>query len=105
MLFNKRIELQENEITVVEGMEVPGWTTIKNLWAALKTIQGREFFAADQNQNEYTARFVVRYAKSTWDFITEDKRISYKGRNYEIKYKINDDERNITITIIAKEVV
>ncbi|MED1419021.1 phage head closure protein [Bacillus smithii] len=77
------------------------WQDVKTVWAMVKTLQGREYYAAATTQNENTVRFVIRYTSG----INPDMRIKYKKRTFEILTVINDDELNKTLTIICKEVV
>nr|MDH3082572.1 phage head closure protein [Bacillus subtilis] len=46
--LNKRITfLQYGNTTNDEGFEIDGWTEVATVWAAVKTLQGREYIAAD----------------------------------------------------------
>lgn len=83
------------------GQESDGeWLDLKQVWADIKTMQGREYFAAASVQAENTTRFITRFT----DGITSDMRIIYKGRVFEIvQPPINDDELFKTLTIITKE--
>jgi SPP1 family predicted phage head-tail adaptor len=101
-LFRHRITFQEFiETTNENGFPVQEWIDVKTAWAMIKTLQGREYYEAATTQNENNVRFVIRYTSG----INPDMRIKYKDRAFEILSVINDDERNITLTIIAKEVV
>ncbi|MBB5356650.1 SPP1 family predicted phage head-tail adaptor [Anoxybacillus mongoliensis] len=100
--FKHRITIQaqvgeQNE----NGFSSQEWQDRHHLWAAIKTLRGREYHEAATTQNENTVRFVVRYTAG----ITSDMRIQYKDRTFEIVSVINDDERNVTMTIVAKEVM
>lgn len=76
------------------------WVDHKQVWSDIKTMQGREYFAAAAIQAESTTRFIIRYS----DSITSNMRIVYKGRVFEIvQPPINDDELYKTMTIITKE--
>ena len=78
------------------------WVDVKKCWAMVKTVQGREFIQAAAVQAESTVRFVIRFTTG----ITNEMRIIYNDRIFEITAPpINDDELNITLTIIGKEVV
>jgi SPP1 family predicted phage head-tail adaptor len=78
------------------------WQDVKTVWAMVKTLKGREFYQAAAVQAENTTRFVIRYTVG----IDNTMRIKYNNRIFKIiSPPINDDERNITLTIIAKEVV
>jgi SPP1 family predicted phage head-tail adaptor len=102
-LFRHRITFQSfSETTNENGFPVQDWTDIKTVWAMKKTLQGREYYQAAATQNENTVRWVIRYTKG----LTPDMRIiDQNGQVYEIVSIINDDGRNTTLTIIAKEVM
>ncbi|MCZ0754313.1 phage head closure protein [Anoxybacillus sp. J5B_2022] len=100
--FKHRITIQQRaEEQNENGFSSEEWQDRHHLWAAIKTLRGREYYEAATTQNENTVRFVVRYTAG----ITPDMRIQYKGRTFEILSVINDDERNVTMTIVAKEVM
>lgn len=85
-----------------DGFPVDEWQDIKSVWAMIRTLQGREYFAAASIQAENTTRFVIHYMTG----IDNTMRIKYGDRLFEIVAPpINDDEKNITMTIIAKEVI
>lgn len=102
-LFDRRITIQKfisqkNEL----GDRVKQWEDFKTAWAMIKTIKGSEYVQASSVKAEIISRFVIRYTEG----ITNDMRIIFKARVYEIiEPPINDDELNETLTIIAKEVV
>ncbi|MBE2918735.1 phage head closure protein [Anoxybacillus flavithermus] len=100
--FKHRITIQRQvEEQNENGFIINEWQDRHHLWAAIKTLRGREYYEAATTQNENTVRFVVRYTTG----INPDMRIKYKDRAFEILSVINDDELNKTLTIIAKEVV
>jgi SPP1 family predicted phage head-tail adaptor len=105
-LFHHRITFQQYDENATNENGFPleedqRWQDVKTVWAMIKTLRGREYYEAATTQNENTVRFVIRYTTC----INPDMRIKYKERTFEILSVINDDERNITLTIIAKEVV
>ena len=100
--FKHQITIQQQvEEQNENGFIINEWQDRHHLWAAIKTLRGREYYEAATTQNENTVRFVVRYTAG----ITPDMRIQYKGRTFEILSVINDDERHVTMTIVAKEVM
>ncbi|WP_124728807.1 phage head closure protein [Staphylospora marina] len=100
--FRHRITFQEYVTTEDElGQQIGQWVDVHTCWAAIKTIQGREYVAAGAERNEGMIRFVVRYTPG----ISPTMRISYKGRIFDINFVVNDDERNKTMTIFATEQV
>lgn len=90
-----------NPVTIEDelGQSDIQWTELKTVWAAIKTMQGREYFAAAASRSENTVRFIIRYVEG----INSSMRINFKSQVYEIISVINDDEANKTLTIIAKE--
>lgn len=101
--LNKKIKFQSKSGATVdsEGYNVPGEIVEIPVWAKVKTLQSKEYFNAKATQSENTTVFVIRYRKD----IDEDMKILLNDRVFEIVSLINDDEKNITITIIGREVV
>ncbi|HEQ3553586.1 phage head closure protein [Bacillus subtilis] len=103
--FNRRISILSYESVInEEGFTEETWLSVAEVWAAVKTTQGREFYQAATVQAERKTRFVIRYSKKMESLLKNDMRISYKGREFDIKSVINDDEANITFTIMTEEV-
>lgn len=101
--FKHRISFQKLGTTQDElGQEIEGeWENVASAWAMIKTLQGREYFAAATAQSERTSRFVIPYQRG----IDSTMRIVYDGRIFDIEQPpINDDEMNKTLTIIVREV-
>jgi SPP1 family predicted phage head-tail adaptor len=99
-LFKHKISfLQSTTVEDELEQQIESWQTVKTVWSAIKTMQGREYYEAAATQNENTVRFIIRYTSG----IDPSMRIDFKGRTFEIKSVINDDEANKTLTIIAKE--
>lgn len=104
--LNRRIVFQiyDSNAKDSEGFPLPDtkkWLDFKTVWAMIKTLRGSEFYQAASMQAENTTRFVIRYTKG----LNTNMRIQYDNRFFDIQSIINDDERNVTLTIIAKEVV
>jgi SPP1 family predicted phage head-tail adaptor len=107
--FDKRITFQQYdpEATNENGFLLPEdqrYTDFKTVWAMIRTLKGTEFQQANTTKSETTSRFVIRYGSSK--DLSSDMRILYKEKKYEIVSPlINDDEKNVTVTIVAKEVL
>lgn len=100
--FRNRITIQKPSSGKDEdGFPISGgWIDVKKTWADIETLEGKEFFQASAVQEEKTSRFIIRYTEG----ITGDMRIVFRGRIFDIVAPpINDDERNITLTIMAEE--
>ena len=101
--FRHRISFQKLGTTQDElGQDIEGeWETVASAWAMIKTLQGREYYAAASAQSERTSRFVIPYQEG----IDSTMRIVYDNRIFDIEQPpINDDEMNKTLTIIVREV-
>ena len=101
-LRRHRIFFQKLTTTYDElGQETNGeWENVGSAWAMIKTLQGREYFAAASAQSERTSRFIIPYQRG----IDSTMRILFDNRIFDIiQPPINDDEMNKTLTIIARE--
>lgn len=82
------------------GQKETTWDEYKKAWSMIKTVKGSEYAAAASTQATIISRFVIPYTSG----ITNDMRIEYKGRIFDIiEPPINDDELNKTLTILVKE--
>lgn len=98
--FRHRITFLKETITVDELMqEITDTQEFAKVWAMIKTVSGREYFSAASTQNENTYRFIIRYKSG----LTPDMQIKFKERLFNIESILNDDEKDKTLTIIAKE--
>lgn len=102
--FNKRIQLQAmgEEGFDENGYPIEAKPVYRVLWAMVKPVSATEYTKERANQTENITRFVIRYRKNL--LVNDDMTIVYGGRNYAIESVINDDERDITLTIIGREV-
>lgn len=91
------------EITIIKDellQEIESEVEYATVWADIKTMHGKEYFAAAAVQAERTSRFIIRYR----DDIKTTMKINYNNRIFDIiEPPINDNEKNVTLTIIAKE--
>jgi SPP1 family predicted phage head-tail adaptor len=94
--FIKTETLADELGQVVEGRDID----YIDCWADIKTMLGKEYFAAAAVQAERTYRFIIRFRPG----IETTMKIKYKNRIFDITHPpINDGECNETLTIIAKE--
>jgi len=104
--FKRRIELQERTLTLGPLQnEIESYTSWGKLWCDIKTIRGREYLDANTEKQEIVTRFIVRHSKTLERFMQAEKtyfEIIYKGVTYDVKDAVNDDDLNLTITIMAE---
>ena len=80
--FKHRIRIEKFEEIINEnGFSQELWTVYRELWAMIKTLQGREYYQAATTQNENSMRFIIRYTNG----LHPDMRVVYKGRNFDIE--------------------
>ncbi len=96
-----RITLQkEIAITDTDGFTKRDWQDFTTVWAAVENLHGREYWEAAAVQMENTVKFTIRYRND----ITNDMRIRFRNRYFEIISIDNIKHRNEFIEIKAKEV-
>ena len=80
--LDRRIVIQQNTPAASgSGAMAPSWATLATVWARVTEQHGREFLAADQTVAEQRAVFRIRHRSD----VTEEMRISYNSRIYEIQ--------------------
>lgn len=105
--INKRITFQKknNDALDGDGFEIPEseapYIDVVKVWAMAKTVNGGEYHEAAATQNERTTRWIIRYRTG----LSEDMRVSYDGRIFEIEAILPDDELKKTLTVVCKEVM
>lgn len=104
-LFRHRITFQQLDTNEDElGQQDKSdekWKDVSKAWAMIKTLQGREYFAAGTPKGEVKSRFIIPYQEG----IDGTMRILYNNRVFTIEEPpINDDEMYKTLTLIVKEV-
>ena len=81
------------------GERVITWSDVDMVHAAVEPIRGREFFAAEQVQAEFSHRVVMRYR----DGMTTRMRVLHLGRVLQINTIIDVDERHKELQMMCRE--
>ena len=79
------------------GQPALGWSDFATVRASVEPLQGREFMAAAQMTAELTTRFRIRYLAG----VTEDMRVLYAGRIYNIQSVIDTDDAHSELQLMA----
>lgn len=100
-LLNKRITIQRQSLTKnpANGEDVVTWQDVATVWAQFDPVRGREFFTAKQQYAESVAWFRIRHRPG----LTQQMRISFQGKVYDIDSIVNTAGMNVGIEIFAKE--
>jgi SPP1 family predicted phage head-tail adaptor len=84
------------------GEEIKEWVDVVTVWASIKPISAKEFFAAEKTNSEVSHKINMRYNHELK--ITPDMRIKFNDRSFElIGPPINFQERNIELQLLCKE--
>ncbi len=98
--LNQRIILQQYTPTQdSSGSVTEAWTTLATVWAAIRPLQGREYWAANQEQIEATHEVTIRWRRD----VSSINRILFGSRIFDIKAAINTDEANKWLIMICME--
>lgn len=96
-----RVILQEMTATQdATGAQVETWADDATLWAEVRDLSGREYFAAEQAQSEVTAQVLLRYRS---DIQPHTHRIKFRDILYDIINIIADPKRE-TILLMCRVV-
>lgn len=97
--YNKKIIIEAYAETSKDeyGMPIETWSTVKTMFANMRTRSAREVFQSDQTQNEKTAVFTVRYVSG----IDEKMRVVCDGKVFTID-GIQEIGRRKGLQIIAE---
>lgn len=94
-----RITIQGRTADKNNYNELTDWQDVLTTQAAINTLSGREFFAAEQTQSEVTHKITIRYKPG----IKPSMRVQFGARNFDIMYVQNFEERNVELTLMCRE--
>lgn len=99
-----RITIQQ-QTTTQDSYNQPQdtWTDYTTVWASAVNKGGGEFYAAQKINAKTTEVFTIRYSSIT-KAITEDMRVKFGTRTFNILHINNVDERNIELQLMCEEV-
>ena len=85
--LNRRVTFQRftGEADLVgdyQYLDDENWADALTVWAQVRTIGSREFYAADQEQNEVTHNIKLRYR--SWDYNAVCMRLRCGGRIFRL---------------------
>ncbi|WP_054637180.1 phage head closure protein [Thalassobacillus sp. C254] len=85
----------------IDGFPSKEWTPHVTVWAELRTLKGRSFYEAAQNQLENSRHFIIRYRKD----LNDRMRVRWNGKDHELAAPIeNVDGLNREMDIRVKAV-
>ena len=99
--FRNKVTFQKKErIQDKEGNWVTDWVDQFTVWASIKGLRGKEYIEAGAQAVKISTRIYIRYRKG----VTNDMRIKFGERIFDITNANNIEEKNVEIEILANEV-
>jgi SPP1 family predicted phage head-tail adaptor len=81
--LTERVTLQSRSVAKdAYGQDTITWTDVATVWARVRAVSGREFFAAAQVQQEQTVKVVIRKradVAATWRLLWQAARTTSPG--------------------------
>jgi len=97
-----RVTIQQPDPTQDQyGDQVPIWSNVAEVWAAIEPLRGREFLEAQHAGAEVTTRIRIRHR----DGITPEMRVIWGDHTYDVEAVIHVEERRREIHLMCKELV
>ena len=103
--LNRRITLQrQSNVQDSYGGPVRTWLNVATIWADIQPLTGRELESAQRMASEVSHQIVVRYQAIFADTRqVAGYRALYRSRIFNIHAALNDEERNVLVTLLASE--
>lgn len=104
--LRRRVQIQSRATTVDSfGGQSNSWSTLATVWADINPLSGRELLAAQQVQAEVSHQITVRYQASIFanPKAVAPLRVVYNSRVFNVQASLNEDERNIEVTLLCVE--
>lgn len=99
--LRRRASLQRKSVSQDSyGAEVVSWAEFAAVWAAVRPLQGREFWASQGEQGEATTEITIRYLAG----VQVEDRVVAEGRTYDIE-AVTWDERQREMVLVGRELV
>ena len=96
------INIEQSVAGASDGMgnNRASWTAVaSNLRASITPITSREVFAGEKIDTLATHSIVLRY----WPGITSKMRVVFGARAFNVISVLNEEERNIMLTLVTQE--
>jgi SPP1 family predicted phage head-tail adaptor len=81
------------------GSTAETWNTLCTVWASIRPLKGREYYAANQAQMEVTHEITIRYMRN----VSAENRIVFGNRTFEVKAVMNVNEENRWLSMVCEE--
>lgn len=102
----RKIMIQKKEVETDQyGDTTTAWVDWCSLWAEIRALWGRDFYAAVAVGEEQTVEFVVKYADFLNELKTDTHRLVFNGEVYDIKQvdSLKDDGMWVKIKALRRD--
>lgn len=102
-LMREKISIREPKTIArsTDGAPVITYSTVlKDIWAAVKPMGGKEVFRDDHRWSVTDQVFTIRWSTQA---ITPNMVVVFDSDNYEVQEVVNVDHRNYQIDIIGRK--
>jgi SPP1 family predicted phage head-tail adaptor len=97
--LNKRVEFYDRtQVSDNAGGFEDGLKLVKEVWANISPVSGREFYQAQAAQVEISHKITIRYSQ----LFNRTQIIKHDGRTFEIQFGIEHDKRFIEFHCIER---
>src|SRR5690554_3266620 len=96
--FKQRVAI-ERYVTTSDGMggTTQTWSEVGKVWCNIKPLSGQKRLEFGKLDSTVTHEVLMRYRED----ITDQDRLKYKGKNYTLKFQINEDEESVYLNFGA----
>ena len=89
--FKQRVSIERYK-TEPDGMggTTQKWTEVDKVWCNIKPLSGQKRLEFGKLDSTVTHEILMRYRQD----ISDQDRLKYKGKNYTLKFEINEDKED-----------
>lgn len=99
--MHKRIKIMQPTTARDESGELLPPVLFAERWCYIDKMTGQQFYRAQQFTSEANNQIVIRYLKG----VTPNMTLVFGDRSFEILYVVNENERNIRLTLYCREIL
>jgi len=88
-------------------LSLANYSPVLTTWASIEAIQGKDVLAANQFGDDITHKITMRYRgldQIVPVAVLTKMQVWFKGRQFQIQYVLNPDERTKTLILMAIEI-
>jgi SPP1 family predicted phage head-tail adaptor len=92
--LSRRVTIQQKATTQdAYGQPVQTWTDVAEVWADIRDMSGKEYFAAQATQNPVQTKITIRYRAG----IVPAMRVIYGSDTYNIEAVLGQDKISLLL--------